>query len=185
MDAVGVPFTQVESGDEDSVAGKNGAELAVARAVNKAERAELPTGMPAGYFLLSADTMVVVEGVVLGKPKDEEEAEDMLGLLGGRTHQVVSGVALLRIGEGGTRMETGLAETSVRFRSLTGRDMRNYVATKEWEGKAGGYAIQGTGALLVESIAGEYSNVVGLPLRVVLDLFRGHGFDLMGGTWLS
>ena len=123
--------------------------------------------------MLGVDTAVVLGDDVFGKPADAGEAERMLEALGGRTHAVVSGLCLLTPGWELVEDDT----TSVTFRELTPRDLAAYVATGEWEGRAGGYAIQGRGAALVERIEGDYLNVVGLPaallVRILAERFPG------------
>jgi septum formation protein len=127
--------------------------------------------------VLGVDTVVVCEGRVLGKPGNATEAEAMLEALSGRAHEVVSGLCLRTPAWEEVHRET----TVVRFRPLTARDLAAYVATGEWEGRAGGYAIQGLGAALVERIEGDYLNVVGLPgallVRLLAERFPGlYGF---------
>jgi septum formation protein len=116
--------------------------------------------------VLGVDTAVVVDGEVLGKPADAAEAEAMLERLSGRTHEVVSGLCLL------TRAweEVHHESTLVTFRPLDARDLAHYVASREWQHRAGGYAIQGLGASLVERIEGDYLNVVGLPAALLVRL---------------
>jgi septum formation protein len=121
----------------------------------------------ADELVLGADTAVVLDGRVFGKPADEHEAETFLRRLSGRTHEVMSGIAL-RGPE--ARERSDVAVTRVRFRRLEQRDLAWYLATGEWEGRAGGYAIQGRGAALVEEIEGDYWNVVGLPVPALLRL---------------
>ena len=116
-------------------------------------------------LVLGVDTVVVLDGAVLGKPADAAEAQSMLERLSGRTHEVVSGICL-RTAEW---EEVGRAVTAVTFRQLTAPEIADYVASGEWEGRAGGYAIQGFGASLVERIEGDYLNVVGLPAALLLD----------------
>ncbi len=116
--------------------------------------------------MLGVDTAVVVGNRVLGKPANEEEAAAMLRLLGGRTHIVVSGLCLLAPGWEAVEHE----ETRVTFRPLTPRDVESYVAAGEWRGRAGGYAIQGRGAGLVDRVDGDYLNVVGLPAALLVRL---------------
>jgi septum formation protein len=126
-----------------------------------------------GERVLGVDTEVVLDGRVYGKPADEREAEIFLRRLSGRTHEVWSGIAL-RDANGSER--TATARTGVRFRRLEQQDVDWYVATGEWRDRAGGYAIQGRGAALVEEIDGDYWNVVGLPVaelvRMAPDLVR-------------
>lgn len=110
--------------------------------------------------VIAADTVVVAEGVILGKPQDAEDAFKMLKQLSGRTHKVLTGVAVSYAGE----MLAEVCETKVVFRELTDEEIKKYVATGEPLDKAGAYGIQGKGAVLVEKIDGCYNNVVGLPL---------------------
>jgi septum formation protein len=123
------------------------------------------------------DTAVVADGTAFGKPSGPEEAERMLETLSGRTHEVVSGLCL------STRAweEVAHETTSVTFRTLTPRDIAHYLHEQEWRDRAGGYAIQGLGAGLVERIEGDYLNVVGLPaallVRILGERFAGvYGF---------
>ena len=130
-----------------------------------------------GRPVLGCDTEVLRDGRVYGKPVGPEDAEEMLESLSGRTHEVVSGLALITPMWEDVRHET----TRVTFRGLTPRDIAWYVASGEWQGRAGGYAIQGRGAALVERIEGDYLNVVGLPVallvRVLAERFPGtYGF---------
>jgi septum formation protein len=116
--------------------------------------------------VLGVDTVVVCGGRVLGKPSSPAEAERMLETLAGRTHDVVSGLCLRTLGWEEARTET----TRVEFRPLTPRDLASYVASGEWEGRAGGYAIQERGAALVRRIEGDFLNVVGLPAALLVEL---------------
>jgi septum formation protein len=124
--------------------------------------------------VLGADTAVVLDGRIFGKPRDAAEAETFLRRLSGRTHEVMSGIALR---EPGGDERSDVAVTRVRFRRLEQADLAWYLGSGEWEGRAGAYAIQGRGAALVEEIEGDYWNVVGLPvpalLRLVPDLVAG------------
>jgi septum formation protein len=127
--------------------------------------------------VLGVDTEVVLDGRVYGKPGDEAEAEAMLEELSGQTHEVVSGLCLLT----SAWEELGHAVTRVSFRALTPRELGLYVVSEEWRERAGGYAIQGLGAALVERIDGDYLNVVGLPtallVRLLAERFPGvYGF---------
>jgi nucleoside triphosphate pyrophosphatase len=127
--------------------------------------------------VLAVDTTVVLEGRLYAKPAGAADAAAMLAALGGRTHEVVSGLCLLTPGWEAVEAET----TLVRFRPLTPRDLASYVASGKWEGRAGAYAIQGLGAALVERVEGDYLNVVGLPaallVRLLAERFAGaYGF---------
>ncbi|HVD43172.1 MAG TPA: nucleoside triphosphate pyrophosphatase [Gaiellaceae bacterium] len=127
--------------------------------------------------VVGVDTAVVLEGRIFGKPTHPSAAEQMLEELSGKTHVVVSGLCLLTPGWEDVEHEA----TQVAFRDLAPRELGTYVATGEWEGRAGGYAIQGRGAALVQSIEGDYLNVVGLPaallVRLLAERFSGvYGF---------
>jgi septum formation protein len=122
--------------------------------------------------VLGADTAVVLGDRTLGKPADHAAAERFLRALSGRTHEVMTGIAVVEDG----RERTDVAVTRVRFRALEPADLAWYLATGEWRDRAGGYAIQGRGAALVEAIEGDYWNVVGLPVPALLRLMP----DLLG-----
>ena len=123
-----------------------------------------------GPVVLGADTVVALDGDILGKPADEAQARAYLGRLNGRTHEVVGAIALA---EDGTVVASAVEITRVTFRRRADDELDAYVATGEWTGRAGGYAIQETGgSVLVERVDGDYLNVVGLPLqrlRALLD----------------
>src|SRR5947208_6053079 len=130
-----------------------------------------------GRPVLGCDTEVILDGRIYGKPGGPEEAEEMLESLAGRTHKVVSGLALITPAWEEVHREV----TRVTFRPLDARDLACYLASGEWEGRAGAYAIQGLGASLVERIEGDYLNVVGLPgaalVRLLVSRFPGvYGF---------
>lgn len=121
--------------------------------------------------VISADTIVVIDGLVLGKPRDESDAARMLSMLGGHTHVVLTAVAVSY----GARMRSGVEAVRVTFRSLDPARVRAYIATGEPMDKAGAYGIQGFGATLVERIDGDYFAVMGLPLARMVDLLEEVG----------
>jgi septum formation protein len=125
--------------------------------------------------VLAADTVVACGRRVLPKAETETEARDCLALLSGRRHRVYGGVWVIAA-DG--HVAFGLVATAVMFRRLTEIDIGRYIATEEWRGKAGGYAIQGHAAAFVRAINGSYSNVVGLDLFTVSSLLRGIGFSV-------
>ena len=139
--------------------------VAVARA-NAEEKARAAARLRPGATILCVDTVVALDGEIYGKPADEAAARDTLKRLSGRTHEVISGIALLDPANPQVAHEV----TSVSFRTLDDELVRRYVKTGEWSGRAGAYAIQGKGALLVLRIMGDYLNVVGLPVAKLLDL---------------
>jgi septum formation protein len=119
-----------------------------------------------GELVLGVDTIVTLGGRIYGKPADVEEARETLRALAGRRHAVLSGVCLIA----GQRVRTAVSTTLVEVRPLEDALIEWYLATGEWSGRAGGYAIQGRGAALVRSIEGDYLNVVGLPVATLLEL---------------
>lgn len=125
--------------------------------------------------VLAADTLVVVDGEVLGKPRDADEAQRMLRLLAGRTHRVLTGVAVVVAAL--DRRERCVVESRVRMRPVSAEEARAYAATGEPLDKAGGYAVQGSGGRFVSSIEGSRSNVIGLPLESVLPLLEALGVE--------
>ncbi len=132
-----------------------------------------------GELVLAADTIVTVDGRILGKPKDEEDARRMLRSLAGREHAVLTGISLSEAKtEAGSRQATAVDETKVRMAALSEEEIAWYAATGEPLDKAGAYAIQEIGSLFVESVDGNHSNVVGLPIPAVYRLFAELGYDL-------
>jgi septum formation protein len=168
LQQLGVDF-RVEVPEIDELSEGEPRRVALENALRKARAVSAP-----GERVLGADTEVVLDGRVFGKAGDEREAETFLRRLSGRTHEVMSGVALR---EPGGAERSDVAVTKVRFRRLEAADIAWYLDTGEWQGRAGAYAIQGRGAALVEEIEGDYWNVVGLPvaalLRLVPDLLTG------------
>lgn len=124
-------------------------------------------------WVIGADTVVVINGTVLGKPHSREEALSMLSLLSGREHTVLTGFAICHLEKG--KFAQGVAETEVKMKVLTPSEMEWYVSTQEPFDKAGAYAIQGIGSFMIESIRGSYSNVVGLPLCELIETLMGLG----------
>jgi len=167
--AVGWPF-------EVSVADVDESINAAERASHYVERlarakAEAIAGRCGNGLVLGADTTVVVDEQILAKPLDDTDARRMLRLLSGRWHEVLTGVALVRAGEA-MRFFVAHERTRVRFARMSDAEIDWYVATREPMDKAGAYAVQGRAALFIEEIAGDYWNVVGLPLRLVYRLAR-------------
>lgn len=143
--------------------------LRKARAVKKAGPKDV---------IIAADTVVALDGRILGKPRDEEDAFAMLSALSGREHHVYTGVTVLLGEKAVTRHE----ETAVAFRDITPEEIRAYIATGEPMDKAGAYGIQGRGALLASGIRGDYCNVVGLPVFRLGRMLAGLGVDLLGSA---
>jgi septum formation protein len=143
--------------------------VAVENALRKARSVLRPGAREA---VLGCDTIVVLDGVIYGKPPDAAVARETLTALGGRTHEVLSGLAVLLPGDRSEILQrTALARTRVTFRALDDGLLDWYVGTEEWRGRSGGYAIQGEGAALALAVDGEEENVVGLPLAALLDIY--------------
>ena len=149
--------------------------LRLAEAKARIGAAGIPDSAPPGV-VLAADTAVVAAGEILGKPRDAADAEAMLRRLRGKTHEVLTGVFLLRTHD--PRSTSGIECTRVRFREVDDATIRAYVATGEPLDKAGAYGIQGGGAMLSESVDGSWSNVVGLPLERLPGWLRRLGVEL-------
>jgi septum formation protein len=163
LERLGVSFTVRPTGVAELEQGE-AREVAVENALRKA-RASHVHG--AREIVLGVDTLVTLGQLIYGKPSNEDMARETLRALNGESHTVLSGLALLS----GDSERVALAQTTVCFRELSDELIEWYLASGEWRGRAGGYAIQGLGAVLVREIHGDYENVVGLPLATLLDLF--------------
>ena len=171
--AAGIPFeVAVADVDESQHPGEDAE--AYVRRVAAAKAARVAASHP-GRPVLGADTTVVLDGEVLGKPLDAAEAVAMLGRLSGRSHRVLTGVCL--IGADG-RAETSVACTTVEFRAVTASEIERYVASGEPMDKAGAYAIQGGAGGFVTRIDGDFDNVVGLPVALIQAMCRGLGIQV-------
>jgi septum formation protein len=175
LEQLGIPFDVVAPRyEEQATQGVDAVDLVRTHAREKARSVADEAG---DRPVLGVDTDVVLDGRIYGKPRNATDAEVMLEELSGRTHLVVSGLALITPGWELVEHES----TRVTFRKLTPRDLATYISAGEWEGRAGAYAIQGLGAALVRRIEGDYLNVVGLPaallVRLLAERFAGvYGF---------
>jgi septum formation protein len=159
---LGVEFEVRVSGVEEIVHGVP-AEVVLANALLKARSVAV-----AGSIVIGCDTDVVIEEHLIGKPEDEVRAREYLAQLSGRTHRVLSGLAVLGPDEDQAR--TGVVESLVTFRDLDSSEVERYLASGEWRGRAGGYAVQGRGSSLIASVEGDIANVIGLPVGLLLEL---------------
>lgn len=164
LEALGVPFTVVPADVEEYEAGEPRS-VAELNSLRKAQAVARP-----GALVLGVDTVVALEDRVFGKPRDAPQARATLRRLGGRTHDVISAITVID-DAGPPRTETAL--TRVTFRPLDDAWLSWYVGTEEWRGRAGAYAVQGAGQALVTHIEGEHSNVVGLPVALLLAMLPG------------
>lgn len=172
LEAMGVPFTiQTAAIDEARMQGEVACEMVLRLAAAKA------TAIVAepGQIVIGADTAVVLGEEIFGKPEDADDALDMLSRLSGRTHQVLTGLAVATVGT----VNSALSVTDVRFRDIHPDEARRYWQSGEPRDKAGGYAIQGRGGVFVEAIMGSYTTVVGLPVFETARLLREAGFETL------
>jgi len=175
LQGLGIPFT-VLSSDVDESTSPELTPQQIVESLAQRKACEVAKNVSAG-LVIGADTIVVLDGNVLGKPRDEADAFQMLQSLQGREHIVYSGVAIVDVKAG--REEVAHRSTKVRIRSLTEQEIKAYIATKEPMDKAGSYAIQGIGATIVDSIEGDYFTVVGLPLNLMADMLSRFGVQIL------
>lgn len=176
---IGIEPTAVRAAeiDETPGAGELPRDLARRLARQKGEAAAPPE--TDGAFVIAADTVVAVGRRILPKAETVAEARDCLRLLSGRAHRVWTGVCVLTPSG---RFRERQVETRVRFKRLSEPDLKAYLASEEWRGKAGGYAIQGLAGRFVLGIVGSYTSVVGLPLYETASLLEGEGYPLSAGS---
>ena len=175
LTGLGVPFRMLSPDIDEVSAHIHPADIARDLAEQKAWAVRAMPGA-AQALILASDTLVALEGLVLGKPADAAQNAEHLRRLSGRTHTVYSGVALF----GPQGLTSAVEATAVTFRALTESEVQHYASAGEGHDKAGGYAVQGLGMALVARIEGDYSNVVGFPLGVVIRLLRGAGVPVWG-----
>ena len=174
MKLTGLPFT-VRVADVDETMDKS---LPVQQEVTRVSRLKAQTiaaGASADDIVIAADTIVVIDGRELGKPRSEQEALDMLRLLSGRTHEVVTVLSVCK----GPRIESEAVVTKVTFRTLCDEELRAYIKTGEPMDKAGSYGIQGYGAMFVSHLEGDYFSVMGLPLCPLCRMLRASGVSIL------
>jgi septum formation protein len=162
LERLGIDFEVRVSGVEEIVHGVP-AEVVLANALLKARSVAV-----VGSIVIGCDTDVVLEEHLIGKPEDEVRAREYLAQLSGRTHRVLSGLAVLGPAEDQAR--TGVVESRVTFRELDNAEIESYLSSGEWRGRAGGYAVQGRGSALIASVEGDIANVIGLPVGLLLRL---------------
>jgi len=162
---LGIPFRVVVSAHDEDVHDGDPCATVEANAAGKAREVMAREALAPDELVLGVDTVVVIDGRVLGKAHDRREARAYLRLLAGRRHDVYSGLYLGAAG----REAGGHARTSVTFRSFDDKTLARYLATNEWQDRAGAYAVQGLGSTLVTAVEGDYFNVVGLPVALLVD----------------
>lgn len=172
---LGIEFEVVAPEVSELTEGRDPEGLVLENARLKALAGREVAGGADDTVVLGVDTDVFLDGEMLGQPDDRAGAEGRLRALSGREHDVLSGVCLLgpaatRVPGAPPRERSGVSRSRVRFRHLDDATIDAYLDSGEWRGRAGGYAIQGLGSILIESVAGDFSNVVGLPIRLLLEL---------------
>ena len=172
MERLGVPFDVIAPEGVEEIQESDPREVVTRNACAKASN--VAGGLSEG-LVVGADTVVVVDDIIMGKAEDPREARTMLTALKGRMHKVLTGLAVVDAEMG--RRDVAVIETKVWFHPLTDQEIGEYVSTGEPIGKAGGYAIQGIGGALVERIEGCYENVVGLPLSRLRSMLEEYGLE--------
>lgn len=170
LDALGVDFDVAEPRVEEM---KDGDPREVVLENARWKAASISAIEAPGTLVIGGDTEVVLDGAALGQPEDEDEAREHLRRLSGREHEVLGAIALMGPGTGEDERPAtreGVVSTMVRLRTLEGPLLDSYLASGEWRGRAGSYAIQGLGSALVEEVRGDVSNVIGLPVGLLLEL---------------
>ena len=175
LEQVGLKGFKVVSPDVDEHIEGNPSPAHLVEALSQRKAQAVLAGADEDDLIIAADTVVVLDGAVLGKPADEREAFAMLSALSGNSHRVYTGVTVAQ----GDRMATEHEETRVTFRELEPEEISCYIATGEPMDKAGAYGIQGVGALLVSGIKGDYCNVMGLPVFRLGRMLAGFGIDVL------
>ena len=168
---VGLDFEVIPSRVMENIVQKESPKEHVIR-LAEAKARDIASGYP-NRWVIAADTIVYINGSILGKPKSREEAMEMLHRLSGQEHWVLTGFSVFHLGEGKSDKET--VQTAVKMKTLSPTEMEWYIQTGEPFDKAGGYAIQGIGSFMIESIRGSYTNVVGLPLCELIQMLNRLG----------
>lgn len=179
LERAGIPFTVCPSQGEEQITVSDPAEVVEELSEQKAREVFLKT--EGDILVIGADTVVAVNGKILGKPKDQEEAKQMLRSIQGDSHEVYTGVTLLDREEGQERQRTFHVMTKVVFYPMSEEEIQRYVDTKEPLDKAGAYGIQGKAGIFVKEIRGDYNNVVGLPVARLYQELKEMGIN--PGKW--
>lgn len=173
LERVGIAPNLIIPAEIDETPDKGELPRVLAERLAREKAQAVAAGHPESY-ILAADTVVACGRRILGKPADEEEARQFLRLLSGRRHRVIGGIAVI---DPAGRVRSRAVETIVQFKMLSAADIENYIRSGEWEGKAGGYGIQGRAEVFVKFIRGSYSNVVGLSLYDTMQILKGSGYS--------
>lgn len=175
LERMGIKFAVIPAKGEERITKNDPGEIVEELAMQKA--AEVAASREEAV-VIGSDTVVVLDGKILGKPKDEEEAQRMLTSLQGRTHQVYTGVAVIEKTEGKERTCLFHESSDVTFYPMSAEEIRKYIRTKDCFDKAGGYGIQGEFCVYVKGICGDYNNIVGFPVSRFFQEMKKQGFCL-------
>lgn len=176
MEQAGIPCTILPAAGEEDAGDRSPAEAVRFLSEQKAREvaARISSDAEPGTVVIGADTVVAVDGSILGKPKDRSDAARMLRLLSGRTHEVYTGVTIIVLSGAEPEVFGSVTRTEVEISPLSGSEIDDYLATGEADDKAGAYGIQGRFAIHVRAINGDYNNVVGLPIAELYRMLREH-----------
>lgn len=178
LEQIGLTFEICPARGEEVIKGENPKEIVMELSRQKAVEVGEQWTKEGDYIVLGADTVVVKDDKILGKPKNEEEATEMIRLLSGDTHQVFTGVTFYISSNGERKVYSFYDRTQVVMYPMTEQEIAYYISTKEYQDKAGGYGIQGKCAPFIQKIDGDYNNVVGLPVAKVYQEFLKLGIDI-------
>lgn len=180
LEKLGVSFQVQVSAVDENICGNLSPDEVVQVLANMKAKAVAEQTCTSSAIVMGADTLVAINKQVLGKPSDTEEAKTMLSMLQGKTHQVYTGISLLKLESGKVQKElTRCSVTNVTMRALSPQKVNSYVHTEEPMDKAGSYGIQGRGSLLIEKVNGCYFNVVGLPVSLLDRMLEEWGVSLL------
>ena len=178
LNMLGIPFEVVVSDADETVsAGTPPDEMVKELSLRKA--AEVSKNLESGAIVIGSDTVVYLDGEILGKPADSEDAYGMLEKLSGRTHIVYTGITVIFKSESGEKAVSAVDGTEVTFKELTPENISAYIASGEPFGKAGAYAVQGIGSVFIERINGDFFTVVGMSPKVLSEILESQGIDIM------
>ena len=172
LESVGIEFEVISPKSDESLIGKENPEEYVLR-LSTEKALSVSKNLSEDVLVIGADTIVVVDNEILGKPKDEEDAEAMLNKISGSTHHVLTAFSIIKAPH--EILHKHVVGTEVMVKTLEPQEIQGYIKTTEPMDKAGAYGIQGIGAFMVKAIRGSYTNVVGLPLVEVIDALMKHG----------
>ena len=181
FELIGLPFKTIPSNLEEHIDKSLELDLALEKlAMEKAKKVSQTLKKSEKTWVFGADTVIFLDNEVLGKPKDREHARQMLFLLQGQTHEVISAISL--INEARNIFDSCSNKSSVTFSPMTDKEIEWYLDTNEWKGAAGAYKIQGLGSCFISSINGSYSSIMGLPLNEFYDMLKrnSYPFDRIG-----